>query len=163
MTRHTALLIAACCLLAACGKPGVPAEAEKTRAALSGDDKQAAADNPACKAFKPSEIAGYIGEPVNAGANAASGLGCQWTAKDGSGDVIVSVVPADYHEKPSEQKGYRTLPAPGTEAFVAPYFDGWLAGAITGASAVRVSTAGAKASEATTLGLLTESAKRLGK
>jgi hypothetical protein len=162
MTR-AALLLAACCLLAACGKPGVPAEAEKARAALTGDDKQAAAANPQCQAFKPAEIAAYIGEPVKAGVNAASGLGCQWMAKDGSGDVIVSVVPAEYHEKPSAQKGYRTLPAPGSQAFIAPYFDGWLAGAITGASAVRVSTAGAKASEATTIGLLTESAKRLGK
>ena len=155
MTRHWALLVA-------CGKPGVPAEAEKTRAALTGDDKQTVAQNAECQAFKPAEIAGYIGEPVNAPVNAASGLGCQWTAKDGSGDVIVTVVPANYHEKPSQQAGYKTLPAPGTEAFVAPYFDGWLAGAITGKSAVRVSTAGAKASEATTIGLLTDAAKRLG-
>ncbi len=163
MTRHAALLFAACCLLTACGKPGVPAEAEKTRAALTGDDKQTAAQNPECQAFKPAEIAAFIGEPVNAGVNAAAGMGCQWTAKDGTGDVIVTVVPAGYHEKPSAQKGYRTLPTPGTEAFVAPYFDGWLAGAITGPNAVRVSTAGAGASEATTISLLTESAQRVGK
>jgi len=163
MTRHAALLFAACCLLAACGKPGVPADAEKVRAALTGDDKQTAAQNPQCQAFKASEIAAYIGEPVNAPDNAGAGLGCQWTAKDGSGDVIVTVVPAEYHEKPSGGKGFHTLPAPGTEAFVAPYFDGWLAGAITGANAVRVSTAGAAASEATTIALLTEAAKRVGK
>ena len=163
MQRHVVLLFAACCLLSACGKPGVRAEAEKTHAALTGNDKPSAAQNAECQAFKPSEIAAYIGEPVNAGVGDAGSLGCQWTAKDGSGDVIVTVVPAGNHERPRGGKGLHLLPAPGTEAFVSPYLDGWLAGAITGANALRVSAAGAGASEATTIGLLTESAKRLGK
>src|SRR5688572_21586807 len=134
-------IVVSCCFLAACGNAN--REAQKTAAVLKGDDKQGAGDNPQCKLFSPADAARYIGEPAAVGQNAALGMGCQWLARDGSGDMIVSVVPARYHEKPSLAKGYRTLADVGTEGFVAPYLDGWLAGAIVGEEAPRVSVAGA--------------------
>lgn len=159
-------LMLSCCVvssyfLAACGNAN--REAQKTAAILTGDDKKAAGDNPQCKLFSAADAARYIGEPAAAGQNAAMGMGCQWVARDGSGDMIVSVVPARYHEKPSLAKGYKALADVGTEGFVAPYLDGWLAGAIVGEEALRVSVAGAGASESTAIELLKETLKRRSK
>lgn len=154
MVRVLALVF--CCLFAACTHAGE--DAKKTAAALRGDDKHTAAGNPICKLFSRVEAARYIGEPAGAGHNAAGG--CQWSAEDGSGDMIVAVVPASYHDPPKRSPGYKALADVGAEGFVAPYMDGWLAGAIVGKEAIRVSVAGAGASEATAVALLQDTIKR---
>ena len=92
--------------------------------------------------------------------NAALGTGCQWLAADGTGDVIVAVVPSSYHEPPSAAAGYRELADVGVKGFVAPQLDGWVAGAIVGEDAIRVSAAGATASEVATVSLLQDTIKR---
>ncbi len=79
---------------------------------------------------------------------------------DGTGDVIVAVVPSSYHEPPRAAPGYRALPDVGSQGFIAPQLDGWVAGAIVGEDAIRVSAAGATASEATTVSLLQDTIKR---
>jgi hypothetical protein len=163
MIRILTMTLAAAALLAACDKPtppGVPAEAQKTADRLTGDAKQAAADNPQCKLFKPAEAAAYIGEAVNAGENAAGGSGCQWSARDGSGDAMLVVVPANYHEVPSLQDGYKPMPDLGEKGFVAPFMDGWLAAAVHGEESVRASVAGNKASADTAIAMLKEAVKR---
>jgi hypothetical protein len=143
-------------ILAACGGGG---EAQKTAAVLSGDAKSAAANNPRCQLFTPAEVARYIGETVSAGANAAAGAGCQWRAADGSGNVIVSIVPSDYHAQPSAVPGFKELPI-GVRGFVAPETGGWTAGAIVGKEAIVLSVVGAAATEANTVALLKDAIGR---
>ena len=146
--------------LGACGGGASSAQtdAQKVAAALTGDDKQAAADNPQCKLFTRAEAAKYIGEPVSAGQNAMGG--CQWVANGGSGNVMVIVVPARYHERPTLADGFKEEPEVGTKGFVARDMGGWVAGAIVGTEAVRVVVAGATASQASAIALLKESIKR---
>jgi hypothetical protein len=146
--------------LAACGGGNVPQDAQKTADALTGDAKGAAADNPNCKLFTPAELQTYIGEPVNAGANAGGGTGCQWTASDGEGDVMVVAVPSNYAEVPKLADGFRDVPELGEKGFVAPELGGWVAGAVLGTEFVKVSVAGAKASADTAVALFRETAKR---
>jgi hypothetical protein len=160
MIRFAAVLIAASCLVSACDRPGVPADAKQTADVLTGDAKGEAADNPQCKLFKPDELAAYIGEPVKAGTNAAMGTGCQWLARDGEGDVMVVVVPADYHTAPSEAEGYKPLADLGEKAYVVPEMGGFAAAALSGADGVKVSVAGAKASPEQAIALLKETLKR---
>lgn len=152
-----AIVLASLGLTSACGQSAATPDAKAAADALTG---VAEGTSPQCKLFSPTEIAAYIGEPVNVGQDAAGG--CQWTAKDGSGDVIVAVVPAANHEPPKSAEGYRPLTAPGQGGFVAPYLGGWLAGAIVGERAVRVSVDGQTASADQAETLLSEAANRLG-
>lgn len=162
MTRVPRLVLFASLFAMACGggQSGVPDEARKAADKLTGDDKGAAADNPQCKLFTPAEAGKFNGERVEAGRNAGMGTGCQWVAADGDGDVMVVVVPAEYHEAPTMAEGYKAISDVGTRGFVAPELGGWAAGAITGEQAVRVSVAGSGASEAMALALLREAIKR---
>jgi hypothetical protein len=161
MNRLSAVVLCASVTFAACGGVQQPAAAEagKPAAAVTRDTSGTAADNPQCKLFTPAEISSYIGETVSPGQNAALGTGCQWLAADGTGDVIVAVVPSSYHEPPTAADGYRALPDVGSKGFVAPQLDGWVAGAIVGEDAIRVSVAGATATEATAVSLLRDTIK----
>jgi hypothetical protein len=150
-------------VLSACGggQPvAPPGDALKTAAALRADASTIVADNPQCNLFTVAEIGKYIGEPVSSGQNAALGTGCQWLAVDGTGDVIVAVVPSSYHEAPTLAAGYRAVADVGNNGFVAPQLDGWIAGAIVGEDAIRVSAAGASATEETAITLLKDTIKR---
>lgn len=157
--RH-ALGITLFLTLAACGGGNAPQDAQKTADALTGDAKGAAADNANCKLFTPAELETFVGEPVNAGINAAGGMGCQWTASDGEGDVMVVAVPANYAEVPRLGDGFRDMPELGEKGFVIPELGGWVAGAVLGKEFVKVSVAGAKASADTAVALFKETAKR---
>ncbi len=137
-----------------------PADAKRLHDVLTGNAKGRAADNPQCKLFKPDEIARYVGAPVDAGQNAGMGTGCQWAVRSGDGDAMVVVVPARYHEVYKSAKGYRALPDIGKQGFVSTYLDGWIAGAIIGDDAVRVTLAGPKANDANTVALLNEAIAR---
>jgi hypothetical protein len=110
--------------------------------------------------FTKAEAGQYIGQAVDHVENAAVGTGCQWTTKGQNGSVLVQVVPARYHEKPSAAPGYKKLPDVGTEAFVVPELGGWHAGSLNGARAVHVIISGKGASEAKAVELLKESMKR---
>jgi hypothetical protein len=155
------LLTLALSLLAAMGANAQ--DPKKTAAILTGDSKGAASNNPQCKLFTPAEAAKYVGKPVGAGQNAGMGTGCQWATKDYEGDMMVTVVPAQYHEEPKLAKGYQPQPALGTKGFVAPEMGGWTAGVIKGSDAIRVSLVGPAASEKAVLDLLQETLKRRGK
>ncbi|WP_293682712.1 hypothetical protein [uncultured Phenylobacterium sp.] len=159
MLATTAL--AAICLLTACGKSGAgaPDDAKATAAALTGDAKGAAAANPVCGLFTQAEVATYIGEPVNPGENAAMGTGCQWTAKDDSGSVMVQIVDAQNHNPISGAPDFRELPDVGERGYVANDV-GWTAGAVQGPSAIVVTTDGRTSSDATAIALLKETLKR---
>ena len=143
-------------LLASCGS----GDAKKSADIVSGDARGAAADNPICRLFTPAELEAYVGEPVGQGGNAAMGSGCQWSAKDGDGDVIVAAVPADYSEVPSLAPGFRKVPELGEDGYVAADLGGWVAGAVRGKDYVKVTVAGAKASPETAIALFKETAKR---
>jgi hypothetical protein len=136
------------------------AAAEKLAAALKGDNAGAAADNRQCKMFTKAEAGRYNGQTVDHAENAAMGTGCQWTTKGQEGSVLVQVVPARYHEKPSLGPGYKKLPDVGTQAFVIPDMCGWHAGSLNGARAVHVMISGKGASEAKAVELLKEAMKR---
>jgi hypothetical protein len=89
------------------------------------------------------------------------GSGCQWVASDtDTGDVIVSMISSGRHERPNLAPGYKALGDVGTDGFVAPQLDGWVAGAIVGDKSFWVSAAGSAASEATAVALLKETIKR---
>ena len=100
------------------------------------------------------------GQAADRMANAAVGTGCQWTTTGRNGSVLVQVVPARFHEKPSGAPGYKKLPNIGSEAFVVPELGGWQAGSRNGARAVHVIISGKGASESKAVELLTESMKR---
>jgi hypothetical protein len=164
MIRLAMPLVLVSILVAGCDRGGgaVPPDATKTADALTGDAQGEASDTPQCKLFKPSELTAYIGEPVAAGINAGMGTGCQWLAKDQSGDVMVVVVPADYHSAPTLADGYRELPEMGEKAYVAPEMGGFVASALAGADSVKVSVAGDEASPDRAIALLKETLKRRG-
>jgi hypothetical protein len=165
MKQILAFVVLGASLSGACGSgaSSAQADAQKVAAALSGGGSQGAADNPQCKPFTPAEIAKYIGEPVSAGRDAMGG--CQWvttkTRSDGSqGDVMVIVVPARFHERPSMAKGFKDVADVGEQGFVAQDLGGWVAGAISGKDAVKVVLAGQTASEASAIALLKETVAR---
>ncbi len=143
--------------LTACGGGEAPDRTEPVKTASPAPDGGAAeARSPICRYFTQAQMAKYIGTPVGAPEDIA--LGCQWSATDDSGDAIVAVVPAANHEPPKASAGFKPLAEPGRDGFVAPYMDGWLAGAIVGEEALRVSVAGPGASEATAVALLKDAA-----
>jgi hypothetical protein len=139
-------------------------EAEATKDRLTGDDKDPGAkNNPLCKLFTPGELEVYVGESLGGPTNAASGSGCQWVAKDDSGDVLIQVVAATYHVAPTGAETYKPLPDVGERGYVVHAYDGWMAGAISGDKAVIAMVAGDKATPATAEALLREVIKRLPK
>ena len=140
------------------------ADAQALKDMLTGDAKGAAKANPQCKLFSVAEMTSYIGAPALAGGNAAMGFGCQWiapgTGGNNLGDIIVSVVPAEYYVQPSLADGYKDLEDFGVKAFVVPEMGGWAAGSIVGNDAVNVSLVGPAATETSTIELLKEAIKR---
>lgn len=163
MTRFlTSFIFAA--VLAACGDStadsGIPPEARRMADILSGNAAGKAADNPLCKLFSPADLAAYVGEALHPGHNAVMGMGCQWMAKDGTGDVIVQAVAKSYHVEPSLADGYAALPEMGSRGYVAPHLDGWMAAAIVGEESIGASVAGKAASAAAAQALLREAIKR---
>ena len=74
--------------------------------------------------------------------------------------MLVQVVAARDHEKPTRAPGYKKLPEIGPEAFVVPEMGGWHAGSLQGAHAVHVALSGKAAREARAVELLKESIKR---
>lgn len=153
------VVVAVFALLASACDSGANKDAQKVASVLTGDSKGAASDNPICKLFKPGELEAYAGEALNAGGNAGLGYACQWTAKDGEGNVMVTIVGADDAEIPSLAPGFRKLPDIGTRGFVVNDM-GWAAGAVRGKDFVKVSISGPKASDATAIALLKETLKR---
>ena len=135
-------------------------DAEKLAAGLKGDNAGQAGDNRQCKMFTKTEAGHYIGEAITHVENAAMGTGCQWTSASDNGSMLVQVVPARYHERPSAAPGYRKLPEVGTQAFVVPQSGGWQAGSLQGAHSIQVKASGKGATEAKTVELLKESMKR---
>lgn len=119
-------------------------------------------DNAICKLFQVDELSRYVGSSLAAGKNADAGLGCQWITKDKNGDVMIAIVPASLHEVPLQIDGYAALPDVGTQAFTAPYLDGWSAAAVVGQESIRVSVAGEVASAESAEALLRETIKRRG-
>ncbi len=146
-----------CCALAACGRGDAVKDQIQTQAALT---TQAGSDAPACKVYSRDEASKWVGATVQPG-EAATG-GCQWAVGDNKGSMMLTIVPSRYHEKPSGTPGYHKVADIPGDAFVTPYFDGWLAGAIVGKDAVRVTLSGPAASEAKTIELLKDAIKRHG-
>jgi hypothetical protein len=162
MSRPTVFALAACAALYAHAGRAADPTPEELADILTGDAAGVAADNPQCELFTPDEIAEFLGQPVSAGANAGMGMGCQWVALDEDGDAMVTVVPADYAERPTLADGFREAHEIGPDAFVVPEFGGWAAGVVSGDSFVRVSLAGPAADEARTLSMLAEAVRRRG-
>lgn len=140
-------------LLAGCGADSAP-DAKKTADTISGADKVAASDNPQCKMFNADEIAGFAGEAFKPGQTGAAGMGCNWLAGDGSGVVIVTVAPAEYHVETSEAPGYRALPDVGSKGFVAGAGTSWTAATIAGDKTIIAGIDAAGGTEARTIDLL---------
>jgi hypothetical protein len=156
------IILAVCFLCAGCAFSYAQSKTDpqKLAGALKGDNAGAAANSRQCKMFTKAEAGQYIGQAVDHVENAALGMGCQWTTSGQNGSVLVQVVPARYHEKPSAAPGYKKLPDIGPQAFVVPDLGGWHAGSLNGTSAVHVIISGKGASEAKAVELLKESMKR---
>jgi hypothetical protein len=150
------LLFTGCTAVYAQGR----AAAEKEAGVLRGDAKGAAVNNPRCKLFSAAEASRYIGATVTSMENAGAGFGCQWAVGGGKGAMMVSVLPARYHEPPKLARGFKKLPDVGVQGFVLPEMGGWGAGCILGAQAIRVSLDGKGASESRVIELLKETLKR---
>jgi hypothetical protein len=153
--------------IAACSNDDAPtadqakalSEAEAMAAQLQGS----AADNPLCRLFTPAELAAYVGEPLERGEDAAMGSGCMWWATDGEGDVLIQVVPKDYHANPRMAEGYKQLPDLGVEGNVSQAMGGWVAAAIVGEETVVASVTGKTADAAQAEALLRETISRRGR
>jgi hypothetical protein len=156
------VVVAVGCVLAASFSSAAQSksDAEKIAAALKGDNKGAAETNKQCKLFTMSDAGSYVGAAIHDMDNAAMGSGCLWNTAGNNGSMLVQVVPARYHEKPSGATGYKKLPEIGPQAFVVPELGGWHAGSLRGTHAVHVTLRGKGASEAKTIELLKESMKR---
>ena len=155
-------VVIAVCWICAAGGTGYAqskADAEKLARELKGDKAGQAADNRQCKLFTKSEATQYIGVPATQVDNAAMGTGCQWTT-GGNGSLMVQVVPARYHERPSGAPGYKKLPEIEPQSFVVPEMGGWHAGSLQGTHAIHVMLSGKGATEARTVELLKEAIKR---
>lgn len=146
---------------AAASASDAPASARDIAAKLTGDDKGAAADNAVCKLFKAKELEPYVGEPLGKHGNAAMGSGCQWPAKDDTGDVLIQVVSKEYFEPHTGAETYQEIKGLGERAFSEHAYDGWLASALVGERALVAMVAGEKASRETAEALLRETAKRV--
>jgi len=160
MNRTVLIAVYFLCIAGAVSFAQDKAAAEKLAAALKVDNAAVAADNRQCKMFTKAEAGQYIGQAVNHVENAAVGTGCQWSTAGQDGSVLVQVVPARYHEKPSAAPGYKKLPDVGAQAFVVPDLGGWHAGSLNGARAVHIIISGKGASESKAVELLKESMKR---
>lgn len=145
--------------LAGCQKKDALADQQQAMNVVTGDDHLAAGASPTCRLFSQAEAGSYIGEPVGPPENAAMGAGCAWSAGE-SGEVVVAIVPAADHEPPKNAAGFHKIASPGREGFVVPDMGGWIAGAIVGDKAIRVTVMGKDASEASALKLLTDAASR---
>jgi len=152
-------------VIAACGDPATSdaATAKKAADALTGDSMGEASDNPVCKLFNADELEVYAGEPLAGPSNAAGGSGCQWVSQDDEGDVLIQIVPKDYHRNPTLADGYREVPDVGTEGNVTPDMGGWFAAAIVGEESIVVSVAGEGASPDAAIALLRETITRRAK
>ena len=145
--------------IAACGDSTTD-DAQRTKDVLTGDASIKAGDHPACKLFTPDELSTYIGDALSVGQNAGMGMGCQWVTEDESGDVMIIIVPKDYHEAPRLAPGYTELPTIGEQGFVAPELGGWVAASIVGDESIRVTVAGGAASAISAQALLEETINR---
>jgi hypothetical protein len=155
------VVIALCCVLATgLSSAQSKSDADKISGALKGDNKGAAAGNKQCKLFTMSEAGSYVGATIHNVENAAMGTGCQWSVGGGNGSMLVQVVPARDHEKPSRAPAYTNFPHIGPAASVVPDLGGWHAGSLRGPHAVHVMLSGKGATEARTIELLKESMKR---
>ena len=155
------VLIGTCwiCATGSAGYAQSKSDAEKLARELKGDKAGQAADNRQCKLFTKSEATHYIGAAATQVENAAMGTGCQWTT-GGDGSMLVQVVAARYHERPSGAPGYKKLPEIEPQSFVVPEMGGWHAGSLQGTHAIHVILSGKGASEARTVELLKEAIKR---
>ena len=156
------VLIVACwfCATTIVASAQSKADAEKLARGLKGDNAGQAGDNRQCKMFTKAEASRYIGEAVIHVENAALGTGCQWTSASDDGSMLVQVVPARYHVRPSLAHGYKKLPEVGPQAFVVPESGGWQAGSLQGEHSIQVKASGKGATEAKTVELLKESMTR---
>lgn len=145
--------------LTGCQKKDAIADQQQAMNVITGDDHLAAGASPTCKMFSQAEAGSYIGEPVGPPENAAMGGGCAWSAGE-SGEVVVAIVPAENHEPPKSAAGFHKIASPGREGFVVPDMGGWIAGAIVGDKAIRVTVVGKSASEASAVKLLSDAASR---
>ena len=153
--RHRRIFLA--CLLA---NVVFSQDPKQTADQLTGDAKGSAASNPICKLFTVAEATKYVGKPVGAPKNAAMGSGCQWATKDYEGDMLVQIVPANYHEQPRLAKGYQEMPSLGTKGFVVPEMGGWKAAVIRGQESIIATVAGPNASQQTVVAILKETLTR---
>lgn len=140
--------------------PADPLRAQPMAASGTPERVVAVVNGPACGLFTVAEVSAYRGGDVTPGQYVERGLGCRWAAAGGSGEVVVAVTPAIYHEPDSTARGFRPLENVGRRGFVAANADGWVAGAIAGEDAIRVSVAGGGASESTAIAILTDAVKR---
>ena len=158
---RTFALVFVVTVLWACGK-APNSDAQRGADQLTGANAVPADTNPVCKLFGPDELEPYAGEPLQEGKTAAMGSGCQWLAKDDDGDVLIQIVPKDYHRDPSLADGYRELPDIGVKGNVTPDMGGWIAAAIVGEESVIASVAGQGANADQAVALLRETIKRRG-
>jgi hypothetical protein len=154
-------LTAAAFLLAlTSGCQRAPEDARQVADQLTGDAKGSADTNPMCRLFSVAEASTYSGGKLQAGSNAAMGSGCQWASEDGEQMTMVTSVPAEFANKPSQAPHYRALPELGKGAYVAADMGGWIAGAPLGGNFVGVVVVGPNANEKSALALLDESLRR---
>ena len=158
-TIRLVLLVGLC--LTGCDKKvsGAPSEAQRTADVLTGNAAGDASANPQCKTFTVADIASFAGTPVQPGENAAMGTGCQWSARNDHGFVMVQVVRAQDHNPPSGAPGYEELPAVGRDGFIVDEGDSWSAGTIQGDKSINIMVS-TGADEQHTLAFLREVMKR---
>lgn len=157
----TCRLVAALSLLAqgACQQRDAISDQHNATDIVTGDARLAASTNRACKLFSAAEAGNLMGEVAGSAENAAMGSGCSWAGARG-GQFTVTILPAAEHEPATAAAGFHKIATPGTEGFVVPDMGGWVAGAIVGENAVRITLVGEASTETAAVKALTQAASR---
>ncbi len=121
----------------------------------------------ACAMFKPAEIAGFLGEPVESGEPSTTDSGCSWYAKAEASDAfaMISIWPKAQADTPVLDKKMRAHPELGQGGYAikdASIIGSWAGGVVVGEHFYRVVLVGPAATEAKLIAWLTLALTRRG-
>lgn len=123
--------------LAGCSRGG----REWNPSLAQGNQGSVASMSPACSLLDRNDIGATIGAGVAEGrAWGAGGLGCEWVAGDDKVIQLVVIDDSQYWQDLATTDGGESLPAVGTQAFVAPWLGNFRAGVLTTAGCIYVMT-----------------------
>lgn len=130
----------------------VAAAVASTQPAMAQGGPTPGAPDP-CTLFKPTEITGFLGEPVEPGKKSTLDTGCSWYPKDDDSDsfAMINIWPKARADTPTLDKNIKPHPELGEGGYAikdASIIGSWAGGVVLGQHFYRVVLVGPKATEA---------------